>query len=494
MRKTITIVLLTIILMLLIGNTISFAESKANYATISEINYLEEEISSRIYSSSSLARLESYYNNIKHNFEGNPMYSDFLEDIFAYSKSYYDVKIDYTQVLYDLNADRKGNYLLAQFSNGGYAIMNRETKTIYERSESGMNPYSEYRNKKCFYAGPSAYIYQDKELTDILSNKVLTNNNRTLLANNMQDIVQRDLEQLKYEVAEEEAGLKSTSWDSTGWHNLGEGTPTGDDMLDFVRMVYFYLLDASLRTYTPTTNGFYFTVDANFSKAGLWHFMMVETSGGSYVDAPIPVNTFGSCTMVAMTMILQYYNRLELFNTVPSNMNNWTSLYSFNTMDWVSNYSPSVTNPSNTQSEKIHQYLIKLTCPNAVLYPTLDLGASVADISQATANYFNNNPSATAADINYGGATTIANRKFLAEIIYMGDPVLLGIDYNGNHAVVAYGYNMERYVKRRFFGFPIYDQRVKEYVVNLGLTANDTSHIIIDASTVNSFSVLRYFS
>lgn len=85
-------------------------------------------------------------------------------NIHAYSTLAREVKESRTLILNDLYDN--DTYLYMEFVDGGYAIYDRNEKFIYERTQSGLGPYSNQSvSDKLYYGGPGNYYI--KEMSSI---------------------------------------------------------------------------------------------------------------------------------------------------------------------------------------------------------------------------------------------------------------------------------------------------------------------------------------
>ena len=528
MKKIITVFLIIIICLTLlpINSLNSIADNKG--ISSNELEFITNEINYRNYNNSIHSKIEVLYNNIeKSNISRTSIdrYAEkYIEEYINNGKKNSEVTINNSTLLYNFND--KPEYLLVTFDQGGYAIMNRNSRLIYERTISGSNPYNNYIDKyKCYYGGPMNYIYKIKDnYNNIFNNNAIDIDN---IKSNIKRIDQNHIDSLSgHANLKDTYNTRSSGYDSVGGHYLSEGNSSGDPWMDFARAIYFILIDGencSYQWHTLTrTNPFSFNIDyimpqsthISLVRGSRFHFMkFYEGEPQEYIDAIIPVNRFGSCSMVAATMILQYYNRMEVNNTIPTNRNHWTT---FNTyFNGSSLYSPYVNNPLLTESEQLHQYLIRLSRPDIQLNddffltddpvcsyncqhcsptPRQQLGTHGTAIKTGIESYFANNSSIDSASVVVNtNVNTNAKRRALAKQIYDGNPVWVNIigDYevNGNvnsvgsHAVVAYSYSMKQVW---------WWKEVEEFTVHFGWITDGYGSVIIAPSVVKNSLYIDY--
>lgn len=201
-----------------------------------------------------------------------------------------DYVIDYSIILYDFL--EIPSFIYVQFQKGGYAISNIETGNIYERAEMGSGPYEKFKSKKCYYGGVQNYFYRK-------NNDVITINGNVSVSNIVVKL-QKDLNELKMREKEFMKGVdenesSKNSLENTAYRNhiVTIGNYNGGDF-GIKKSLYFPMLSEEI-------SGTHIYEDFN-----------------GFTDFYFPINDRNSCAFVALTMFLQFYERLDNGNTLPS--------------------------------------------------------------------------------------------------------------------------------------------------------------------------------
>ena len=228
-----------------------------------------------------------------------------------------DFSANINKELYDFTGN--SNYLLCYDSNlDYYAILNMNSGSIMERSNGQV--YDGYLEYKCYYAGFNSYFYEK--------------DNTIYSINNVGERISVDDALLRYK--EYSDNLMNTSIEESVFKNREdirmyvdkelrkeesrEGIPIskcGRDKANYsddVQYNTFVLCNSMYRGPVGSNPTCY--VDGY--RIGFSEFTKYD--GSTYYDTLFPVNQDGTCGIVAATMLLQYYERHQLLNTVSSNI------------------------------------------------------------------------------------------------------------------------------------------------------------------------------
>lgn len=224
---------------------------------------------------------------------------------------------DEIKILYDF--DDRPMFLCISFKEGGYVVARLESEEVYERAEYGKLPYYEIETK-CYYMGTGLYFYQKAgQVYEVATQKIVSKSVKTILQEELYKSIEREI--LFTTIQNNDTELETVSDASTRstMYLMGMQNQT-----NFNKAYYFLGLDSYIYDYAYTQNG--------------------------KKDLIFPVNTTNSCAAVAVTMILQYYDRLGLFQSINSRFDNYlsNSLPSYNAL-----YSQLVI----TKSQALHNYI-----------------------------------------------------------------------------------------------------------------------------------------
>lgn len=223
---------------------------------------------------------------------------------------------DVNQELYDFTGEF--NYLFCYDEElDYYAIYNMDSGKIMERSNG--NIYEGYTNYKCYYGGYGSYFYQIDNM--IYS---LTDDSSSLIDDALEYFMEysKNLNQSCIEDSE----FKSRNDIKTYVENIlyqdgvliskcgkenrgnGYGFCIYDDFYSFMTICN--------SNYTgPIANSSNNTCYVDGYEIGFSEFHCYN--GTSWWDTIFPINDGGSCSFVAATMMLQYYERNEILKTIP---------------------------------------------------------------------------------------------------------------------------------------------------------------------------------
>lgn len=284
------------------------------------------------------------------------------------------VTISNVKILYDFN--EKPTYLLTEFEDGGYAIRFREGETFVERNESFNSIYTTENviEHRCYYAGPGQYFYK--------------RDGKTYEVRTGQEVIfdksgDDEIEEINRQIVEEkQSGIMPMSIVDEGYTLLNFNKKEMD-MNDLIRGLYFYGMDeyynefVTLLRYGTWTNEhdnkcikFCAANNINAVNANrMWYYNI----GGN--DLLFGENIYGSCALVAIGMVLQFYDRTGWCDVVPSNTDAWENIqYEYPYPQYFSKHSR--LNPSKMEAERLHQYLISLAHPGVL--PSDSYGTSEA--------------------------------------------------------------------------------------------------------------------
>ena len=313
-----------------------------------------------------------------------------------------------------------------------YAIINMNSGSIMERSSG--NVYEGYLNYKCYYGGFNSYFYEnDNDLYNIADGSLFTSIDEAvdMFKDYSINLMDMSIEESKFKCKEDIKNYVDTELKQDGIAI----TKLGRDKANFSDDVLynsFVLCNSMYRgpvSNNPTCNVEGYTI--GFSEFNKY-------DGSTYYDTLFPVNRNGTCGIVAATMLLQYYERHELLNTVPASIYNQakTSL-----RDGGYYYT------SDIVSEIVHNKI-------AAHHSNGGSGSTYVSVKSAINDYFK----------EYGitgiSATSSASWWGLKSAIDEGDPCIIFVglcnlyylnndlttyqkEYlNGGHAMYTYGYTL----------------------------------------------------
>lgn len=388
--------------------------------------------------------------------------------------------------------DNKNAFIYIEFNLGGYVIYDRTGEFIYERTEEGSGPYEEYsKPSKLYYGGPlNYYVKENGSYKNILSGDTITLQEGKLLTENATDNV-REIETLEKELLENQI---INSYSNITPYATIKNTYLGSKISDS---------DLSIKatTYFPMVTGALHSVDC----INIYDF----GSGYGGEDCAMPINRYGSCGLVAMTLAMQYYDKLGIRNMVPddasdfkisyNNLKDNKPIYIYDYVDGSMNSFNSYSDLSNSyknaiKSEMLHQelmYRFKGTVSTANLNSST-YGSTNADRQNIANLYFAAN---TGKNLQSSTIKSRSGSSGLIEAVAAGDPVIVsfqgeyryenGTDTVGSHAVVCYGYS-EKYVG--------IIHSVQEYFVVSGWNVPNEGTLFIAKRVINNNQNFKVFT
>lgn len=388
--------------------------------------------------------------------------------------------------------DNKKAFIYIEFDLGGYVIYDRTGEFIYERTEEGSGPYEGYsKPSKLYYGGPlNYYVKENGKYKNIMTGDTITLQEGKLLTENATDNI-REIEIQENELFENQ--ILNTYSEITPYatiRNTYLGSEISDSNLSIKATNYFPMVTGALRS-----------VDC----LNIYDF----GSGYGGEDCAMPINRYGSCGLVAMTLAMQYYDKLGIRNMVPDDVSDFKISYdklknnqpiyiydyvdgSTNSFDSYSDLSSGYKNA--IKSEMLHQelmYRFKGTVSTSNLNSST-YGSTNTDRQNIANLYF-------AANIGKNlQSATIKNRSGssgLIEAVAAGDPVIVsfqgeyryenGTGTVGSHAVVCYGYS------QKYVGII---HSVQEYFVVSGWNIPSQGTLFISKSVINNNQNFKVFT
>ena len=210
----------------------------------------------------------------------------------------------YVKELYDCSSD--ANYLLCYDDNlNWYAIVNRISGDVLERRESS-SPYDYYLDFKCYYLGFGNYFYLDgNNLVSIDGDAIFDINNLPIdMINNSNDLFNRTIENGTFKSKEEIQSFVQEN-ESSAISLCGASNRNNTVYCDY-GWYWICLMNALQQNqvkYEPNHRIGYCT--------------FTKYNGDEYEDILFPINNGYSCGEVAATMLLQFYERNQILNTIP---------------------------------------------------------------------------------------------------------------------------------------------------------------------------------
>ena len=406
-----------------------------------------------------------------------------IDPIATYEKTYCEELMSYkldknyicsfTKELYDFSG--AANYMLCYDENlNWYAIINRESGDVLERKES-TSPYNDYLQSICYYLGYGNYFYLEGD-------RIISILDETLIF---------DVNNLPVALVEDSIKLNEKA--------ISEGTfKSRNEIETFVKeqeSSVISLCGASNRNKTHyCDNLLYFlgmcdvmvpkcvalSLSNGVVTAGIGCAEFTRYNGAAYDDIIFPINTSGTCGVVSAAMLLQYFERNRIINTVPNSIYNNSNTSFVPSGAWTyMGYS----GIENLVAQKVHNEI------NAYHNEVMG-GSTYVSIKDALNDYFSNNGiygiSATSSILDASIKSTINN----------GDPVVVFIggdygysayinssnsyheEYISSHAMLAFGYTTG------LFGI------VDEYICNKGWTDSTNSEFTYGVTYISRLGVV----
>lgn len=361
------------------------------------------------------------------------------------------------------DADNDNDYLYTEFNEGGYAIYDRIGEFLYERSDFGDGPYSNVFNSKDIYYGGPTYYYIKKNniLYEIYNGRKTPQTEFKQITSSIEDIRQDYLDGNINTLS-----LKNISTLSNSeTYNLGVNIK--DSALSQAAQWYFITI-AMLLNY------------------GFDNGATLQVYGDN-IEAPVDTvcgkNKFGSCVLVALGLMLKYYDDLGIADMIPDDISNFQSMYDFMfatsneylvkyhvikdlwTVDngrMLPNIKLSNVDKNELRTERIHQELLSWAFPQ---YIGKDLNYFLNKTDSKTTFAFS---ISNCGDVynKYANAHGLKNYKFttrngveqVPENIVSGNPCILHLDKStpeiqelpnpSDHAVLCFAFTGKKVLWR----------------------------------------------
>ena len=331
----------------------------------------------------------------------------------------------FAEVLF--NANDEAEYVLATAEEGGYAIFHRMTGALMEAGEFGASPYAGQSGKK-YYFGPSNYAVKDVNdvTTDIMRGGVMTTEQITAMHQYMAE---------KRALVVDRSETKSYASMLSALQTANTAEQQGDAILMNVIEEPWqenpFGEGLSILDFTDVANSYIFKY--------------------SYGTQSFGYNSHGSCEVVALVLLMKYYDITVAPGLIPSTVDDLPQ-------EWIEECLfaleiPHYNNPNkeyyscaiesgDSVYESLHKYLIALS--NETEFPITGTGRTRA------VNYYNLIlPDCTS--FGFAGVSKQNIEETFNEIktwIDNDTPVKMGIDYResveqeemSGHEIVVYGY------------------------------------------------------
>ncbi|MDE7079811.1 MAG: C39 family peptidase [Clostridia bacterium] len=341
---------------------------------------------------------------------------------------------DISKELFDFTGN--SNYLLCYDSSlDYYAIMNMNSGSIMERSNGLV--YDGHFYYKCYYACYISYFYEKDNMIYSVNEQVaidiedayaiFNEYSRSLMDASVEESQFKSREDIKLYVDKElrQEGIKITKCSES---NRGK--------VVYANNVLYNMLVLCNSMYTGAVEKHDFCYVEAGGKIGFVEFDKYD--GGKFSDTLFPINIHDTCGVVAATMLLQYYERNRILNTISP--------------DLYAKASSSITNGnhhfrSNILSEILHDSI-------AAHHPNGGANSTYVTVKNAINAYF------AEKSISGISATSSASWWGLKSAIDDGDPCIVFVGLcnlfylNNNletytaeylwegHAMYTYGYTL----------------------------------------------------
>lgn len=339
----------------------------------------------------------------------------------------------YAEVLY--NANDEAEYVLATAEEGGYAIFHRMTGALMEAGEHGTSPYAGQSGRK-YYFGPSNYAVGDEQTkTDVMRGGEISAEQLSAMHRYMAEKRTQVIE--RSETKSYANMLKTLQTDNTA---VQQSDISVMNVITGPWKNNPYARDLSIANFTNVADSYIFEY--------------------SYGKQTFGYNSHGSCSIVALTLLMKYYDQTVAPGLIPGNKdaipNFWfdecadapliESDYGLYDCEILS---------SDSVYEAVHKFLIAIS-------ETDTLGPSRYCQSLAILNYGILLPNCTDLGMNSYTESDI-DELFdkIKQQINSNTPVKLSIVYREqvgtedmHHAIVVYGYydngNGDKYYRTHF--------------------------------------------
>lgn len=331
--------------------------------------------------------------------------------------------------------DDSYKYLYVEYDNNGFAIYDRQQEFMYESSLIGAGPYDEFNNNNnLYYFGPTQfYIKQEDNFKHIVTDEICSYEEAEEKSVGVQNIRE------KYENNETNAvSLRNIStYANNRTFYLGENMKD-DNLYKTDVSLYFTIL--SIYEQTNKKSGYNTAIELNLDC----------NPHRKFRDMLYGHNKYGSCTYVALSAVMMFYERLAVKDFLPNDIKNFEIMYN-NTFyfdnDWFGARTVRLNSVDKNllPSEVLHQELLCIAFPEkkGTTSNTSSFGESFSDAKKTYNKYIEKyNLDKVTFKMNLG-------TSFLPETIVSGNPAMVGISNgyphssskNDAHAVICYGFN-----------------------------------------------------
>jgi len=352
--------------------------------------------------------------------------------------------------LYDFT--KVSNYILCYDENcNWYAIINRNSGDVSERANSESS-HANYSDKECFYLGYGNYYYlADNHISSTNDNVALFNIN-DIPDNFVDSSIQLNQSFINNGTFNSKDEIESFIFEQNSkiYTLCNASNRSKTSYCD--NLLYFLMLSDA---FVPNRVVLSFYDGTSIQKDTIGCGTFTRYSGLLYDDIIFPINFDGTCGIVSAAMLLQYFERLRILNTVSN------SFYSSaNTSFVVVDGWTYIGGVENIVAQKLY---------NAInsYHNEVFSGSTYVSIKDAINGYFSaygiTGISASSSVLDTNAKKTIDN----------GDPVIVFIgsgtgynayvhsdnyhtDYISAHAMLAFGYTKGLFVA------------VDEYICNKG--------------------------
>jgi hypothetical protein len=237
----------------------------------------------------------------------------FCNDIMS-KKLNKDFSADISKELYDFTGN--SNYLLCYDSSlDYYAIMNMDSGSIMERSNGQV--YDGYLDYKCYYGGYSSYFYEKDDIIYGVKNtcKISVDDAILIYKDYSENIVNSSIAESQFKSREEIKLHVEKYLSSKDNVIISKCSASNRGKAKYSDNLPYNMLILCNSMYTGAVESHdYCYVDAG-GRIGFAEFDKYD--GGKCMDTLFPININGTCGIVSATMLLQYYERNRIFNTIP---------------------------------------------------------------------------------------------------------------------------------------------------------------------------------
>ncbi len=367
-------------------------------------------------------------------------------------------------------------YLYMELLPSGYAIYDLAQSELLESADAGSGPYEGYSDGSAlYYGGPgNYYVKNGSTYTDISGGASVGSEAASAFAQKM-DVVRQRVEQDNMTSAQ--LGVSTAA--SGALHLIGEDS-NDSNLCDNATYYFLLLYGLEAGIFASSQSGW---------ESGYYDFGSEFGYGGS--DMTFAIDSYGSYTVVATGIVLQYYERLGLADTVPSDISGFHNMYDPKVKD--PDVKLSQISRSSAVAEYLRQELLYENFPEYRNTPESSFSSTTFKMSLYDMRY---------AIEDYFSAFSLPNYSVTRNLLWLGDvankirkgnPVLIefagSYDYAaggsgtiGDHVAVAYAYTTTG------------SGAVDDFMVNMGKHEGNYGQVYVDKSIVDSnmyFNILN---